>query len=187
MEIFNDSIYLKLVNELSEDKDVNYKIDLINRSDIDLQVKYILTSYYNTYLLSDGELLKYIEGYRRHSDIPEVGIPSDMYEVGLLMTALKSEQYKRFIRHILCQYSKSIHTVDDDEDHECCICWRPIYGCRNSKLSLDNNMIYSAFTGDKTKTCICVNCLSNLMTLRQILIDLKDKDTLRMLEWIKKD
>lgn len=187
MEIFEDPIYLRLINDLSEDRDINDKINLINESGIDLQVKYILTSYYNTYLLADGELLKYIEGYRRHSNIPNVGVPSDMYETGLLMTALKSEQYKRFIRHILCQYSKSIHKVDDNEDHECCICWRTIYGCRNPKSSLDSGLINSAFTGDKTKTCICVNCLSNLMTLRQILIDLKDKDTLRMLEWIKED
>lgn len=188
MKFSNDQDYEILINKLrSNEISIDDKLSLINESTVDNQIKFILSNYYCKFSFLDGDLLKYIESYRVRGIPREGKFGGDLAEVNILMSALKSEQYKRFMRHILCQYTKSTHPVDDDESHECCVCWRPIYGSKNLKSSLDSRMMYSAFTGDKTKTCICINCLMNLNLLEYILEDLEDFDTLRMIEWIGKE
>lgn len=189
MKFSNDQDYEILINKLrSNEISVDDKLSLINESTVDNQIKFILSNYYCKFCFLDGDLLKYIESYRVRGISKEGKFGGDLSEVNILMSALNSEQYKRFIRHILCQYTRSTHPIDDDETHECCVCWRPIYGDRNPNSKLGpNSILYRAFTGDKTKTCICVNCLMNLNLLEYILEDLEDFDTLRMLEWIRKE
>lgn len=189
MKFSNDQEYEALINKLkSNELATEDKIKVINESTVDSQIKFILINYYGKFLFLDGDLLKYIESYRVGSIPREGNLGGDLAEVNILMSALRSEQYKRFIRHILGQYTKSIHPVDDNEEHECCVCWRPVYGIKNPNSNLgQGSILYKAFTGNKTKTCMCVSCLMNLNLLEYILEDLEDTDTLRMLEWIKKE
>lgn len=186
----NDSRYEELVNKLTTSEMSNKeRINLINSTDLGNQlVNNILIHYYSKHILSDGELLLMIEMYRKLNKISNNKLSGgDLNELSYMMMGLKSPQYERFFRHILVQYSISTNPIDDGEVHDCCVCWRKIKGYRIYDNATDPNMTSLAFTGARTHTCICVNCLCNLILLRNLLTDLKDNSMLRANEWITKE
>lgn len=186
----NDSKYEELVTKLTSNNNMtnSERINLINSTPLDDHiVSNILINYYSKHILSDGELLVMIEMYRKTNKIPNTGLSGgDLSEVSIMMMGLKSPQYERFFRHILTQYNISVNPVDDNEMHDCCVCWRRLKGNRIHDRVSDPSMTMLAFTGAKTHTCICINCLCNLVLLTKLLVDLKDNSMLKSLEWIRK-
>lgn len=149
-------------NKLDEIVSVLKGIDWISNDE-----KAVIYRYYGpTIYLKDHELCNMIRSYRNGS--PGI-IGTDPYIIDLMMIAYKSPQYHRFFMHILSRYNESIIKVDDNESHDCCICYDKIYGM---KMNPDDNKI--AYSSNGTATYICKSCLIQLMTLSTIISKLNE-------------
>lgn len=143
----------------------------------------ILFDYYNTandIILCDGDLLKLIESHRV-GNIPRSGIEDlDTEEVGFLMKAWKSQQYHRFMCHIVFRYLNPINggvkTFTSNEKMECSICWREIKG-----FSPEVNSKDLALTASGTQTNLCVSCYCQLVMFGQLMETLDDRDFINLI------
>lgn len=145
----------------------------------------ILLDYYtfNDIILEDGDLLKLIESHRIGS-IPRSGLADlDVNEVGYLMKAWKSQQYHRFMCHILYRYinqenggPKPLQSSSDNEVIECSVCWRPLNGF---SPNVDSNNL--AITANGTRTCLCVSCYYQLLMFSQLMEVLGDEDFINLM------
>lgn len=151
----------------------------------------ILLDYYtmNDIILLDGDLLRLIESHRV-GDIPRSGLLTmDAEEVGYLMKAWKSQQYHRFMCHIIYRYlnpsNLGCHPILVDDIHEkfeCSICWRPLTGItREGAVDMDFDTSNLAFIADGTKTCLCECCLYQLSMFSQLMHLLGDEDFIKLM------
>ena len=54
--------------------------------------------------LADGELTKRIQKYRENNNITKLSLSPDLNETGLIIEAAKTEQYSRFIKHLMYSF-----------------------------------------------------------------------------------
>lgn len=179
---------VNLVNYVNYVKSLNYedKLVYLTSNHPEWTINSILMDYYNRnkeVILADKELLAYIENHRNGQDAPYLGNTDlDPDEVGFLMKAWKSQQYHRFMCHIISRYLNKnavIYPVSEDmRDFQCCVCWRDIYGVDPKKRDQVADMSFksTAITCKGTQSCICLSCFTQLTMFGQLMTLLEDED-----------
>lgn len=185
MDILNNTNlvnYVNYVKSLSPEDKVVY----LTSTNPDWTINKILLDYYNSnkpVILKDKELLEMIESHRGFNGVPKIGRTElDPDELSYLMKAWKSEQYHRFMCHIISRYlhkNANIYPVSEESRMEfnCCVCWRTLYGVDPKKTDqlADMSMRSTAITTDGTQSCICLSCFTQLTMFGQLL-ELLDDD-----------
>lgn len=134
-----------------------------------------IESYWNSeseIYFKDGQLTMDIQGHR---GVDFLGTPSlDPEEVGILMKAFRSPQYKRFILHLLHSYTdpSKIHPLDGDSSCNCSICGNTLFQYRKWTC----NDIQLALASTESQLPICKNCLMQLNYTKEILKNLGQID-----------
>lgn len=174
MDILNNKNLINYINYVKSLDYINRQLYLLQHPDW-ITNKILMDYYYNDVILQDKELLWLIESHRV-GNIPRSGLVDlDVEEVSYLMKAWKSQQYHRFMCHILSRYSdrSGKYTINpvNNGNYECCVCWRPLHGIYDG---IDNNDV--AYTSQDTGTCICKSCLYQLFMFSQLMDLLGDKD-----------
>lgn len=181
-----------LVDYINHVKSLSYedKLVYLTSNHPEWAINRMLMDYYNRnkeVILVDKELLKLIEDHRV-PPIPREGITDlDPEELAILMKAWKSQQYHRFMCHIIGAYlskrAKVYPVSEDRRDFQCCICWRDIFGIDPRKVDQMQSMSMrsTAITAEGTQSCICLSCYTQLVMLGQLLEVLEDKDYLKII------
>lgn len=174
MEFFSND-QLEFIKSLKSNPSIDSIRDQLSRYNFNNPMLFNLCwDYFSNFILSDGELLQMIETYRT-GDIPRKGLlDPDLVEIDMLMRAYKSQQYRRFILHITRTYTNNeVFPRLNGTGIECSVCWRPIYSLEDYTNHVDPktdpNMEYVAFSNNFTRTHVCVNCLTNIVSLSEIL------------------
>lgn len=68
--------------------------------------------------LADGELTKRIQSYRQKNNIVSLSLAPDYNETGLIIEAAKTEQYSRFIKHLMYSFGKISKVVTVSYDYK---------------------------------------------------------------------
>jgi hypothetical protein len=175
MDILSNESLLNYVNYVKSMPD-SEKLKFLSSSHPEWTINKILYDYYTDedIILGDGDLLKLIESHRV-GNIPREGISDmDPIEIHYLMKAWKSQQYHRFMCHILNRYTNpknisKIHPIiiNEGDNIECGICWRSLDGKSSGNL---------AFTSENTGTTLCSNCMYQLFMFTQLMSLLDNKE-----------
>lgn len=194
MDILNNQ---NLVNYVNHVKSLNYedKIVYLTSNHPEWAINRILLDYYNRnkeVILADKELLEMIELHRNGTKAPFNGKTDlDPEEVSYLMKAWKSQQYHRFMCHIVSRYlntNAEIHPVSEEtrNQFECCVCWRTIYGIDPRKVDqvADMSMYSTAITCKGTQSCICLSCFTQLTMFGQLMTLLEDEDYGKLINYV---
>lgn len=112
-------------------------------------------------------------------------VPNNL-DVSLILEAGKTEQYGRFIKHLMnafCDNSK-VFKVSDNSVHDCPICGKKIFGEELWKISenIDTSKEYLAFGSTGSSITLCLDCLVQLNSAKET-IDFVDPD---FFDWSKK-
>lgn len=163
------------LNELPEE----LRLLEINISNLDEPTKSLLRSYYGPVVyLKDRELCDRLRDYRIRSGRLQGSTTPDLYEVSLLITGYRSPQYFRFFNHILYSYSREVYKVDDQSTYNCCICFKELQGLHlynyESQPGYPEHEHSLAYSSSGTGTCICRECLVQLMASIQVLCQVGD-------------
>ena len=138
--------------------------------------------------LLDRELPIRIKNYREKSGYSHLKM--DPSEVALIIEAGQTEQYKRYIKHLMHSFDDTakVHPVTDPEGHtenpECGIC-----GCNvlfsedwEKYKDRDPEKEYLALGSTETGIIICKHCLVQLLTSINIMNELDPS----YLDWTKR-
>lgn len=173
MDILSNKNLVNYINYVNSLNYIDRELYLLDHPDW-VTNKILMDYYYNEVILQDKELLWLIESHRI-GNIPRSGLVDlDVEEVSYLMKAWKSQQYHRFMCHILSRYmnraGRYLAGPVSEGRYECCVCWRPVHGLREG---MDGNI---AYTSQDTGTCICPACLYQLLMFSQLMDLLGDND-----------
>ena len=188
--------YIDYLSESKPKKDevVEY---LSQREDIGDDYKNLIYFYLFPRNLMDMELPSRIMSYRGE-DNKNGYLEPNVIETGLLLEAYRTRQYNRYMRHLL----HSFHNPDlvfpllGHDKCECGICkkstwaydeWKKI--CEQyPETSEENKKEFLAFGCDSSKITICLPCLTQLLSLHQLLTLLEGDKYLDWREnvWTKK-
>jgi hypothetical protein len=158
---------------------VKVRDDLYTRQDLGSFEKAIIYSHFWNNILRDGELVDMMTAGR--SGYPEIASKGSLafFEPDIinLYTALHSEQYKRYIFHLLYAYRDPnlIHQQDGLGQCKCDICGKQIYrntswlGIAPSRPMEKYNKEYLAFFSEGSSTTVCLDCIAQLQYLTQLL------------------
>lgn len=129
--------------------------------------------------LLDMELPSRIMKYRGQENQKGFLTPNTQ-EIGLLLEALRTAQYSRFMFHNLHAFlgdGVEIFPVSGNEECECSLCRKKTYPyekwaelCNQYPgTGEEENKEYLAFGSDHTKLTICLDCLVQLRSLHEFL------------------
>ena len=109
--------------------------------------------------LADGELTKRIQSYRQKNNIINLSLAPDYNETGLIIEAAKTEQYSRFIKHLMYSFGKisKVVTVSYDYKEE------KEELRKKQKEAAGDSLILLDPTSIKTKTEKCALCGRELL------------------------
>ena len=145
----------------------------------------------------DMELPSRIMSYRGEEN--QAGyLEPNVVETGLLLEAYRTRQYNRYIRHLLHSFHdpELVFPMSGHDQCECGICkkstwsydeWKKI--CEQySDSGEENKKEFLAFGCDQSKITLCLPCLTQLLSLHQLLTILEGNKYLDWREnvWSKK-
>lgn len=170
------------IEKLKELKDAHKVIESLKQSSLDIQQKNLIYLYLFPRPLLDKELPIRIQEARRSSGNNGCGyLEENMYEVSLIIEAYRTEQYKRFIKHLLHTFTvpENIHPVNGFGQCNCAICGKNIYefGSWTSECSKyktirhpeETRKEYLAFGGKGSTVNLCLDCIVQLQEVNKIL------------------
>lgn len=139
--------------------------------------------------LLDRELPRRVQNYRQSCNIPSSGLLTPhLGEAALIIEAFRTEQYGRFIKHLIYSFSDptKVSPVAGSGKLDCCICGKIVYENDEwARLVGENrekdDKQYLAFGSTESDVVLCKDCLVQLITATQILENI-DPD---YLDWRK--
>lgn len=182
--------YLKQ-NEISSEE---AKKILSGSNKLTSEEKNLVYAYCYPRQLTDRELPSRVMQFRSSQGIPGKGTlytsGSDLGEITLLLEACKTEQYGRFMQHLMHAFCdpEKIYPVSDSEEFDCCICGKKLLGhddwvVRSKNGELDKNKEYLTFGSKESSVVLCMDCLTHLVAARDII----DEIDPGFLDWTKRD
>ena len=128
--------------------------------------------------LLDRELPVRIQAHRKKLGLPERGTLIPTYgESILIVEAFRTEQYGRFIRHLIHSFSdpNTIFPIEGEKEDECSICGNVVYEHELWKNRFgtipeeQKNKQFLAFGSEGSSIILCRNCLAQLIKATEIL------------------
>lgn len=181
--------YLKL-NKIESDA---AKELLKNSNKLTGEEKNLIFAYCYPRQLLDRELPNRVKEFRTARGIPEKGTiyksGDDLGEITLLLEACKTEQYGRFMKHLMHAFCdpEKIYPVSDSETFNCCICGKSLLGyddwnVRSRDGELDKNKEYLTFGSKESSVVLCIDCLTHLVAAKELIEEIDPG----FLDWTKK-
>lgn len=175
-----DQKVLEKIKELKgKEKSEVYSL-LMGESSIDNQEKWLIYSYLHPRIILDKQLPGIIQEYRKGYNSMSGFLFPDLGETSIIIEAYRTQQYGRFIRHLIHSFVKNpdkVSPLAGKEECNCCLCDKMIYGfdlwneyCEKYNAESEKvNMEYLSFISTDSGLSICKNCLIQLMNSDQII------------------
>lgn len=175
---------LDLVKEFKgKERDEVYSL-LANENEIDNQEKWLVFSYLFPRSILDRQLPSIIQRYRCGYNSMSGFLSPNLGESSIIVEAYRTQQYNRFIRHLIHSFvrdSEKVNPMAGQEECNCSLCDKKIYGFDlwNDFCDKYNNTIerdqkeYLSFMSVDSGLNICKNCLIQLINADQIIEDLE--------------
>lgn len=175
-----NQLVLKLIKDLKEKSKEEVYSFLMNENSINNQEKWLVYSYLHPRIILDKQLPGIIQEYRKGYNSMAGFLFPDIGESSIIVEAYKTQQYGRFIRHIIHSFAKNpekVNPLAGKETCNCCLCDKNIYGFDlwNEYCDKYNNedekekMEYLSFISTDSGLNICKDCLIQLINADQIL------------------
>lgn len=156
--------------------------------------KNLIYAYVYPRVLGDRELPSRVQAFRSASGIPLTGmLQPNTAEATLIVEAFRTEQYGKFIRHLIHAFSdpSKIFPIEGNEMDDCCICGKMLYEKdawddiikKNPGLPEEKNREYLSFGSTESSVVLCSDCLIQLIHATELLESI-DPD---FLSWKKGD
>ena len=136
--------------------------------------------------LRDYELPSRIQSYRASNNIDSCGGPDDTQEVILLVEACQTEQYCRFMKHLMHAFGNpdKLFPVAGNDEESCSICGKKIYEWDKWKELFpedpgNHNLCYGS---TDSEVVLCVDCLTRLVKAIGVMNDIDPG----FLDWTKR-
>ena len=134
---------------------------------LDNAEKNLIYAYCYPRQLRDYELPSRIQAYRQARGTGINGQPKDPQEVILLVEACQTEQYCRFMKHIMHAFGNpnKIYQVAGSEESECSLCGKKIYEW-DKWMELfpgDHEKHNLCYGSTDSEIVLCIDCLSRLV------------------------
>lgn len=162
--------YLK-ANKIS---DSEAKKLLADNKTLDSNTKNLIYMYCYPRQLKDYGLPERIQQYRKSCLSGESGKKGDPVETILLVEACQTEQYGRFMKHLMHAFGNSDNVspiAGSDSDH-CCLCGKEVFGIDKWKLdysATDPEKHKMSFGSSESSSIICIDCLAHLIESMEII------------------
>ena len=154
------------------------KVSGLTRDEMNIVYKYFFPT-----PLEDYGLPPRIAGYRVAHGISDCGDPS---EVAYLVEACKTEQYGRFMKHLMHAYEnpEQIFPVSGEEEDTCVLCGKRTLGYSRwqKECPTDYHRHYLSFSCSESSSTLCIDCLSRLIETKEIMEELDPG----FLDWTKR-
>ena len=173
--------YVDYLLESGINKEDGYKI-IKEDANLTQDEKNMIYCYCYPRQLLDRELPSRVQNYRKTNNIPDSGLLTPiMGEITLLIEAARTEQYGRFMKHLVFAFSDplNINPVAGNEIKNCAICGKPLcqHELWNEKIianpgsSEKSEMQYLAYGSCKSSenVILCKDCLVQLISASQYL------------------
>lgn len=137
--------------------------------------------------LLDRELMSRVkEEHRKNGDVENRGsrVPNNL-DIGLILEAGQTQQYGRFIKHLMYSFCNmnSIFCVDDDgNNYECPICGKTLVGKLRWNPSSDLFMENVAIGSIDSSITMCADCIIQLTAAKSLMQELDPG----FLDWTKR-
>lgn len=134
---------------------------------LDNSEKNLIYAYCYPRQLKDYELPKRIQAYRNSRGTGINGLQDDPQEVILIVEACQTEQYGRFMKHLMHAFGNpdKLYPVAGTEEEDCCICgkklcewdkWKELFPEDSEK----HNLCYGS---TDSEVVLCVDCIRRLV------------------------
>ena len=177
------SVYIKSLREVN---DTHQVIESLRTSSLSIPEKNLVYLYLYPRPLLDKELPGRIQENRRRLQGGETGwLVPEISEVALLIEAYRTQQYKRFIKHLLHTFTGhgvegNINPVQGYAQETCGLCGKRLFewGAWNSEVDKFKNTPsfperdkkeYLAFGGKGSNISLCLDCIVQLQEVNRIL------------------
>jgi len=124
--------------------------------------------------------------HRQRGDINNIGVLyPNAQDITLILEAGRTEQYGRFIKHLMhafCSDEELIYKVSDIEKYQCPICGKVLYGSELWNPLIDVNGETLAIGSSESSITLCIDCLIQLNSAKD-LINFIDPS---FLDWMKR-
>ena len=166
--------------------DTHQVIEYLKNLDLSIQEKNLIYLYLFPRPLLDMELPGRIQRARRDSGNNGTGyLEPNVYEISLLVEAYRTQQYRRFIKHLLHCFTdpKNIHPVNGYQFCECGLCKKRLFelGAWNNECSKFKNSVHPeetkkeflAYGADGSNITLCIDCIIQLQEVNRFLEDIE--------------
>lgn len=177
--------FLKL-EKISQAEGLKLLKDDINLSSSE---KNLIYAYCYPRQLLDRELPSRVQNFRKNSNLPLLGTTDyNIGEITLIIEAGQTEQYGRFIKHLMhafCDSSKVFQVEELEGEKNCCICGKNLLGItdwENTFSDVDHRKEKLAFGSTESSVILCIDCLTQLLNAYNLINEFDPG----FLDWTKK-
>ena len=176
------SVYIKSLREVN---DTHQVIESLRTSSLSVPEKNLVYLYLFPRPLLDKELPKRIRENRGREQEEAGWLEPEISEVALLVEAYRTQQYRRFIKHLLHTFTgneveKNISPVQGYAQETCGLCGKRLFewGAWESEVDKFKNTPsfqerdrkeYLAFGGKGSNISLCLDCIAQLQEVNRIL------------------
>ena len=130
--------------------------------------------------LGDYELPKRVKAYRNSINNETGSLTPDDMETLLIIEAGQTEQYGRFIKHLMhsfCDDPKKVSSINGDKEDTCCICgkithqytkWKKICD-ENPELEEKNKREWLTYGSTESNATLCLDCITQLVNAKKMM------------------
>lgn len=134
--------------------------------------------------LKDRELITVLQDYRKQNGNERGSLEKDENEVLILLRAYRTSQYRRYMKHLLIAYVKNedkVMVIDGQEREICGVCGKPLYQHKFWEIQCSkvpgygeqDRKEYLALGTLESSQCMCLDCLTQLKYLNELLTDIE--------------
>lgn len=149
-------------------------------SKLSREEKNLIYAYVYPRVLGDRELPSRVQAFRAASGIPLLGtLQPSTSEATLIVEAFRTEQYGKFIRHLIHAFSDptKVFPLEGRETDDCCICGKMLYEKdvwddmirKNPGTVEEINREYLSFGSTESDVVLCSDCLVQLIHATELL------------------
>lgn len=156
--------------------------------------KFLLEKYCYPKSLLDRELPSRVQKFLKDNADIDLKIPNVRF-ASLFVEAFKTEQYGRFMRHLIYSFlnSDNVSPLSGNEEEECALCGKKVYQndlwqsfidrytAAGQTTAEENNKEYLAYGSKESSIVLCKNCIIQLATMKSLIDNIESK--LKKLRW----
>ena len=173
---------IKKAIELIKDRNLNSTgaIELLKLTSLTSTEKNVVYFYCFPRPLEDYGLPPRIQNHRLSTG----AIYGDESEIALIVEACRTEQYGRFMKHLMHAFGnpENIHPVAGNETDTCCICGRELRQISPTDTGVVGNRHSFSYGSVDSTSNICLDCLGRLIEV----MELMEKVDPSFLNWAKR-